>query len=102
MVFGARGAGNSDVSFRVKGFLVANWADDDRIAPGGPQETHGHVDLLDIDESAGPNLDARIAFPIRPYRSIVVHAGGEIAEMRRRQCFARGGLEIHHVEGLVR
>jgi|GEM_PF-6711586 len=84
MIFGARGAGNGDVPFWVKRLWAANWADHNGTAPSSPKETYRHVDLLDIDEPARPNLDARIAFSICPHCAIVVHSCGEIAKMRRR------------------
>jgi hypothetical protein len=85
----------------MEGFLRAYRREDNRRVPLRAEETHGHVQALDIHEPARANLDARIAFAICPHRSIVVHTGGEITEVRRRQCLACRGLKIHHVEGLV-
>ncbi len=101
MTLGSRSSRHGDFAFRMEGFLGAHRRKHNRRAPIGVEEGHGHVDVLDINESASPNLDARVPFAIRPDSSIVVHTGGEVAKMRWRKCLARGKLKIHHIEGLV-
>src|SRR5215467_10846250 len=102
MIFAACCACHSNVPFRVKRLFATHWTDHNGTAPSSSEEAYRRVDLPDIDESARPNLDARIAFSICPHRGIVVHSCGEITKMCRRQGFARCRLEIQHIEGLVR
>src|SRR5580704_13923509 len=102
MVFGSRRAGNRDFSVRMKSLLAANRAYHDRAAPASSEEPNRHVDLLDIDEPPGSNLDMRITFTISSHGSIVVYSCGEVAEMSGRQSLACSDLKIHNIEGLVR
>ena len=45
-------------------------------------------------------LIVRKPFAIGPKRRVVVHAGGEIAPMRRRQRLPRCGFEFQNIDGL--
>src|SRR5262250_539648 len=101
MILAACCAGYCNVPFRVKRLFATHWADHNGTAPSSLQEAYRRVDLPDVDESARPNLDARIAFSICPHRGIIVDSCGEIAKMCRRQGFARCRLEIQHIESLV-
>ena len=102
MALGTRCPGHRDFAFRMESFLSAHWRQHDRRAPLCAKEIHRHIDVFDIDQPARPNLDARIAFAICPHRSVIVHTGGEIAEVCWRQYLACRRLKIHHIEGLVR
>jgi hypothetical protein len=102
VALGARCPGHRDFAFGMEGFLSAHGGEHNRRVPLRAEEAYRHVDVLDVNEPARPNLDARVAFAIRPHCPIVVHAGGEIAEMRWRQGLPCGELEIQNIEGLVR
>ncbi|MCU1317820.1 MAG: hypothetical protein JWN63_3142 [Candidatus Acidoferrum typicum] len=92
---------HGDFAFRMESLLTAYGGKHNWSVPLRAEEIHRHVNIFDVDEPARVNLNPRIAFAIRPHRSVVVHAGGEIAEMRGWQSFARGRLKVHHVDGPV-
>ena len=50
----------------------------------------------------GARHNERLALSIRSHCPVLIHPGGEIAEVSRGQCLAGSGLKIHNIEGLVR
>ena len=72
----------------------------DRRLPFRAEQIDAHVDLRGIDETARAELVVGKPFTIRLQRRVVVHAGGEVSPMRRRQRFLRRRLEFQDVDGL--
>src|SRR5262245_52670123 len=85
----------------MKRLLAPRRREDDRTSPGLSEQLDGRVDGGHVHQPAGPDLKLRKPLSVRAKRSVVVHTGGEVPEVRCRKPFARHGLEIEHVDRVV-
>jgi hypothetical protein len=87
----------------MKRILASHGAHGNRRFPFRAKQIDRRVHLAaDIGHAFGPELKALVAFAIRMQRGVVIHAGREIAPMRRRQRLVREFLEIHDAERVFR
>jgi hypothetical protein len=102
MVAGARGLGNSNLAFRVKEFVAASRAHENRRIIFGVEKLHAGVDLGHIIEAARTELEFQEPLTVCAQRDFVVDAGRHVAEMRRRHVLVCHRLEVEHVNRVLR
>ena len=82
----------------MKHAVAADGTEKDRRRPGAAKDLDAQVDLAHVDEAPWTQLKSREPFAIPLQRRIVVHAGGHVAPVSRRQHAARRLLEVHDGE----
>ena len=96
-----RGARHRQLAVGMEGAHAGHGAEEERSRQRLPEDFGGGVDTAHVHQVAGPDLHAVEGLPVGADRAIVVHAGGQIAPVRRRQCATRRLLEVEQVEGVL-
>jgi len=85
----------------VKGAVAAGGRDRDRPVILSAKDLHGHVDDADVNEPTRAQLEFEKSIAIGAQRHLIVDAGCQIAEMRRRHILPCNRFEVEHVEGIL-
>src|SRR5688572_18436475 len=98
----ASSARHTDLGVGVEGTHGRNCRKVNWAGPGDTVHRGRQTHLAHVIETASADFVVREGVVIADHGAIVVHAGGDVAVMRRRQRVARQRFEIHDVDGVVR
>jgi hypothetical protein len=101
VALGACCAAHRNLGLGIESSLAADRRQKYRAGPTSAEQLDADINLARIDQAAHPDVDLRKVLVVGPQRRVVIHAGGQIAEMGRGQCLARRRFEVHDVERLV-
>jgi len=73
------------LALRMKGLHRAHRAHEDRRLPRRSEELHRSVQFTDVDQSSRPDLQMAVRLVVDADGHIVIDAGCQVAEMRRRE-----------------
>ena len=90
-------AGEDDFAFGVAEFAQGGGGDIKRDVDFGAEHAGGDVDVLDVDEDAGPEPDLVVGGVVLAHGDLVVGAGGVVCPRGLLHDFAGDGLEVHQV-----
>jgi len=94
-------ARGTEFRVRMERALARHGRQVDRCRPGSAVDVARGIDSAHVDEAPCTYLVARKRVLIAGHRSVIVVAGRDIAEMRRRQRLAGERLELHDIENLI-
>ncbi len=101
-LLGLGGARHSHFSIGMKRALPAHGTQEDRRIPDCAEQFGAQIGLADIHQPPRLELVVREPRQVGLQRGVVIHTAGQKAPVRRPQRLPRGGLEIHHAEGVLR
>jgi hypothetical protein len=90
------------LALRMKGLHRAHRAHEDRRLPRRSEKLHRSVQFTDVDQSSRPDLQMAVRLVVDADGHIVIDAGCQVAEMRRREHVARDCFKLHYIQRLLR
>jgi len=91
------GTGGGQFAIRVESLLAAAGQRKMGVDHFAPRRSTVVSTRENIDQAAGPEMDAGVGFVVLAHGAVVIHASRQITEVRWRDGFPRGRFEVENI-----